>query len=114
MHELSLIRSLLDIIDNYSIEHGFHKVNVLNLSFGRLSSIDPQALTFAFEIQSKATIAEGARLEFEILPAGVFCFDCEEEIRTETYRGCCPLCEGSQIILTGGMEELKLKEIDVD
>jgi len=114
MHELALIRSMLDIVEDYAITHGFHKVNALNLSFGRHSSIDLKALSFAFEMQSKQTIAEGARLEFEILPAVVFCFDCQEEIRTEAFGGCCPRCEGSQILLTGGMEELKLIEMDVD
>ncbi len=40
MHELSLIRSMLDIVEDYAITKGFHKANTLNLSFGRLSSID--------------------------------------------------------------------------
>ncbi len=114
MHELSLVRSLLDIVDRYGEDQGFRKVNSLRLSFGILSSIDSLALSFAFDTLSKQTVAEGARLDLEIIPALVYCFDCEKEIGTESYQGVCPACKGSRIILTGGTEELKLIEMDVD
>jgi len=52
MHELSLIRSLLDIVEDYAAKHRFHRVHSLKLSFGQLSCLDAQALEFAFGIQS--------------------------------------------------------------
>ena len=59
MHELSLIRSLLDIVEDYAAKHRFHRVHSLKLSFGRLSCLDAQALKFAFDVQSAGTKAEG-------------------------------------------------------
>ncbi len=114
MHELSLIQSLLDIVDEYAARHRFEKVNCLQLSFGCMSCIDPKSLEFAFDVQSKGTKAEGARLEFDIRPAVIYCFSCEQEHEQQHYSGDCPQCGGRQVTLTGGTEELKLVEMDVD
>jgi hydrogenase nickel incorporation protein HypA/HybF len=114
MHELSLIRSLLDIVEDYAAKHQFHRVHSLKLSFGRLSCLDAQALKFAFGIQSAGTKAEGAKLIFDIRPARMTCLACNREIEVETWVTICPLCQGEEVLLTGGTEELKVLEMDID
>jgi hydrogenase nickel incorporation protein HypA/HybF len=116
MHELSLTQSLIEIVEDYARKEGFSRVNVLKLSFGRLAGIDSGALAFAFETQSQGTKAEGARLEFDIRPAVLYCMACERESPSagDGFRPLCPLCGGSEVILAGGTEELKLLEMDVD
>jgi hydrogenase nickel incorporation protein HypA/HybF len=114
MHELSLTQSILDIIEDYAQQHQFKKVNSLKLSFGRLSSIEPKALEFAFEVLSKETKAQGARLEFDVLPAVIYCMSCEKDIEVDGYTATCPQCEGEDVLLTGGTQELKIVELDVD
>ncbi len=115
MHELSLVESVLKIVNDYAAEHRFSRVNSISLSFGRLSCIEPKALQFAFEVQSRETPAEGARLDLQILPAVAHCFSCggDSEIQ-ETYRAECPRCLGKDVLLTGGTEELKLLELEVE
>jgi hydrogenase nickel incorporation protein HypA/HybF len=114
MHELSLTQSLIDIVEDYAHREGFNCVNVLKLSFGRLSCIDPGALAFAFDIQSRGTKAEGARLEFDIRPAVLYCLSCERESLSGSFQPLCPRCGSGEVILAGGTEELKLLEMDVD
>lgn len=114
MHELSLISSLLDIVEEHAVKHHFTKVNVLKLSFGRLSCIEPRALEFAFAVQSKGTRAEGATLEFDIHPAVISCLSCEEDFSIPSFPAVCPACGGSDCVLKGGSEELRLIEMDVD
>ena len=116
MHELSLAESIIEIVRDYAAEHRFSRVNSLTLSFGRLSCIEPKALEFAFEIQSKETPAEGACLEFRILPAVVHCFSCSQdtELQDSFFYAECPRCSGKDVLLTGGTEELKLIELEVD
>lgn len=114
MHELSLIQSLLEMVDELSIEKGFQRVGVLRLSFGQLSCADPQALQFAFDAESPGTRAEGAKLAFDILPGALYCLSCEEEHKMTARELQCPACGGTQVILTGGTEELKLMEMEVD
>lgn len=114
MHELSLIESLLSIVDDYATSDGFHRVNSLKLSFGRLSCLDRQCLEFAFSVQSVGTKAEGAVLDFEILPARIHCLNCDRESTMDGTWDLCPGCHSSDVILSGGTEELKLLEMDVD
>ena len=114
MHELSLTRSLLDIVDEYAERHGFRVVHSLKLSFGRLSCIDAEALKFSFEVLSQGTAAQGALLEMEILPVIVYCFSCEKEFELKSYPSACPQCQGGDILLSAGTQELKLMEMDVD
>ena len=114
MHELYLAESILNIVQEYATLQHFSKVNSISLSFGRLSCIESKSLQFAFEVQAKNTSAENASLDFQILPAIIHCFSCEKDLEVETYSAICPKCGGEEVILTGGTEELRILEMDVD
>jgi hydrogenase nickel incorporation protein HypA/HybF len=114
MHELSLTLSILSIVEDYAKTHGFDRVRNLKLTYGRMSCIDPKALTFAFEIQSKGTRAEGASLTFDVKPIVVHCLACNKDSELSTYTAICPQCLGEEVMVTGGTEELKLVEMDVE
>lgn len=114
MHELSLTGSILEIIEDYAKKRHFEKVNSVKLSFGSLSCIDPGSLRFAFEVLSAETRAHGATLEFDILPVVIFCTSCEKETEVDSFAARCPLCGGTDVILTEGTQELKVVELDVD
>jgi len=115
MHELSLIQSLMDIIEDYARREGFSRVKTMKLSYGRHSCLDVGALTFAFDIQARGTSAEGARLEFDIRPSLLACATCgKESVCDGPFAAACPCCGSPEVTLTGGMEELKLLELEVD
>jgi len=115
MHEISLVQSLLTIIDEHASEHGFTKVNQVNLSCGRLSAIEPQALEFAFKTLTVDGICAGAVLKLEILPLKIHCFSCNREFTSPTGDPTtCPNCRQDQVTVTGGWDELQLIEMDVD
>jgi hydrogenase nickel incorporation protein HypA/HybF len=114
MHELSLVESILQIVEEYAAKDGFARVKALRLTCGKLSRVVPQALSFAFEVQSKGTRAEGAALELEILPAVIHCLACEKDVEIDHFEAQCPECQGFEVLLVGGTEELKLLELDVD
>lgn len=114
MHELYLAESILNIARDYAAKQHFSKVNSISLSFGRLSCIESKTLQFAFEVQAKDTLAENASLDFKILPAVIHCFSCEKDLEVESFSAVCPDCSGQEVILTGGTEELRILEMDVD
>jgi hydrogenase nickel incorporation protein HypA/HybF len=114
MHELSLVNSLLEIVDGYARRKAFDKVKGLQLSMGSLSCVDRQSLQFAFDVQSQGGIAEGARLDIAVLPAVTYCFACGNETRQERFDAVCPKCGSVQVTLTGGTEELQLIAMDVE
>ena len=115
MHEISLVQSLLTIIDEHAREHGFTKVNQVSLSCGRLSAIEPQALEFAFKTLTAEGICAEAELKLEILPLKIYCFSCNHEFASPNGDPTiCPNCQQDQITVTGGWDELQLIEMDVD
>ena len=114
MHELYLAESILNIAKDYAIKHHFSKVNSISLSFGRLSCIESKSLQFAFEVQAKDTLAQDAKLRFNIIPPVIHCFSCNKDLEVETYSAVCPNCGGEEVILTVGTEELQILEMDVD
>lgn len=114
VHELSLVVSILEIIEEYAVKDGFSGVTALRLSCGKLSGVVPQALSFAFTVQSRGTRAEGATIEIETLPAAIYCLSCGKEVEIDRFEAQCPRCGGCDVWLVRGTEELKLIELDVD
>lgn len=114
MHELSLVESILQIVDEYASKEGFARVTALRLSCGKLSCVVPQALSFAFEVQSKGTRAEGAALDLQVLPAAIHCLACGKDVEVDRFEAQCPECRGHEVFLVKGTEELKLIELDVE
>ena len=114
MHEMSLVQSILNIVEEYAAKENFNKVASITLSFGKASTIVPAALTFAFEVLSEDTLAYGADLIFDIRPVVIYCMSCSRDITVDSYEAVCPLCHGHEVLLSGGTEELKLVEMDVE
>jgi hydrogenase nickel incorporation protein HypA/HybF len=114
MHELSLVNSLLEIVDDYARREAFSRVTSLRLSMGSLSCVDRASLQFAFDVQAKDTKAEGARLDIDVLPSVIACFSCGSETHQARFDALCPKCGSNQVVLTGGTEELRLLDMDVE
>lgn len=114
MHELSLVSSLLDIVEDYGRREGFARATRLHLSLGALSCVDRRSLRFAFDVQSRGTRAEGAELAVDVLPAVICCAACSAETRQERFDAVCPVCGSGRVLLAGGTEELQLLDMDVE
>lgn len=114
MHELYLAESIINIVGDYAMRDGFKRVNSISLSCGLFSCIESKTLQFAFDVQAKDTPAEGAALDFKILPAAIHCFSCEKDLEVSAHTGVCPACGGLEVVLTAGTEELQILELDVD
>jgi len=65
MHELSITEELLMIIHRRAEEEGIQKISKINLKIGKYSGVFTDALLFAFDVLSKDTISEGARINIE-------------------------------------------------
>jgi len=115
MHEMSLVSNLMEIIEEYAEKQKFEKVLSLRLSFGRMTHIEPHALTMAFDVLSRETRAEGAELEFTVIPVEVNCADCGKQSEVDRFSyTVCPLCGGTAVVVVQGTEELRLIDMMVE
>lgn len=68
MHEVSLCESILRIIQKQAEKDKFTRVVKVVLTVGELSGASPEALSFAFPLVAKKTLADGAVLEIVETP----------------------------------------------
>src|SRR5512137_1620012 len=93
MHEVGIMEGAMDLVRRYAGEQGATRVHVIALRIGALSGVEPEALRFAFDVVTHGTLAEGATLEIEPVPARVHCRACALDFEVE--RGFifeCPHC----------------------
>lgn len=61
MHEMSVVSSLLSIVQEEMQKHGVSRLLLVRVRYGALANIVPEALSFAFEALTMETPFEGAR-----------------------------------------------------
>ncbi len=77
MHELSLARSLIDLVDEYCEQEKVSHVSRINIRLGELSAMS-RALYFCFGTVAAGSSCEGAQLHIDEIPLTVFCRHCDE------------------------------------
>jgi hydrogenase nickel incorporation protein HypA/HybF len=120
MHELSVSSAIVDTVERHAAGR---RVSVVSLRIGRMRQVVPDSLSFYFEIVSRGTVCEGARLDQELVEALLRCEDCGNEwdpappLEHDGIPGPipgfrCPGC-GSADSETLGGDELEVEAIEV-
>src|SRR6185295_5741285 len=92
MHELSLMTEAVRMAVEAAKRAGRDRVLLLRMRVGALSGAVPEALRFAFDAASSGTIAEGATLEINPVPAVCWCEICRAEFEGADFMAECPRC----------------------
>lgn len=112
MHELSVTESILEIALRHAQEAKAKHINDLYLVIGQLSSIVDDSVQFYWDIISKDTLAEGAKLHFKRIPAQLACLECGNEYSPDGDLTC-PACHSARVRVAAG-DEFRLDAIDVE
>jgi hydrogenase nickel incorporation protein HypA/HybF len=110
VHELSISSAILDT----ALRHADgRRVTAVQLRVGALRQVVPDSLELYFEIVSRDTPCEGARLELELVAARLACEPCarEWEVQLPAFR--CPTCGGADVKVVAG-SELEVESIEVN
>ena len=113
MHEFSIMESALEQILDQAQLAGAAKVYAIRLRIGALSGVVPDALQFAFEGLSPGTIAEGARLDLDVIPARFWCATCQQEFQADNMFAECPVCATPSRHLRSG-RELEVGSMEIE
>lgn len=118
MHEMSIVTSILSIIQDEMAKHNVHKLLKVYVRYGALTNIVPDSLQFAFEVLTKDTEFDGAILETEEVPLTLRCSNCSAiytpEDKKEVFFFQCPSCgkEVGYVVETG--RELYIQHLEAE
>ena len=92
MHEMSLTEGIVGIVEEEARRLGGVRVRAVVLEIGALACAEAESLRFCFDVVSRGTPAEGARLDIVRVPGAGWCFDCQHEVALDGRFGPCPEC----------------------
>ena len=112
MHEMALAASVLDIVEATAHRDGAAQVRAVWLEIGALSQVEPDALRFCFDVVTRGSLAERARLEIVITPGAAWCVPCGGTVALPALGAPCPHCGAYQLTVSQG-EAMRVREIEV-
>ena len=104
MHELAITEGIIEAAIPEAEKYGAKRILEIRLKIGELSGVMPECIQYYFDIASKGTIAENAKLKIEKIPVTVRCLDCGFEGVIDRKKIRCPDCGGTELKLIGGRE----------
>lgn len=113
MHEVSLVENIVALVEDERRKQDFTRVRIVRLQLGALGHAEPEALRFCFDAVTRGTVAEGARLEIEMVAGQGWCALCRCTVKLDDWFAACPACGNPGLRLTGG-GELRLAELEVE
>ncbi|MDO9423434.1 MAG: hydrogenase maturation nickel metallochaperone HypA [Methylobacter sp.] len=112
MHELSLLENVREILENHAVSQKFSKVSQVTLEIGKLSSVEPDALRFGFDVVMKDSLAENAELIISDIAGLGICQQCGLEVELETSHDPCSYCGSPRVKIVQGAD-MKIKDLIV-
>lgn len=110
MHELSLCRAIVGIVDRARQDRAVAAVHV---QVGQLRQVVPQTLADCWRLVTDGTELAGARLVVDHVPIVLQCQDCRQHTTVgELLRLSCAACGSSRVRLVSG-EEMLVTTLDL-
>jgi hydrogenase nickel incorporation protein HypA/HybF len=106
MHELHLAQDVLKKIEEEAKNRGLSKVAFARVRIGESRITDLPEFKEILARISAGTVAEGMRVELEIIPLKAFCAKCKREFSSSAPRLDCPSCGSTDIRISSGKELL--------
>jgi hydrogenase nickel incorporation protein HypA/HybF len=114
MHELSVTQQIIRIAKEEAEKHKVNKVLEIRIEVGELTGLIPGCIQDYFDIASKGTAVEGAKLIINKVPVAVRCSSCGSENEIDKSKGYgCPICGHSDIKIIRGNEFL-IQSLEVE
>lgn len=113
MHEMGITQGILAASFVSAEEAGAERITEIRISIGELTEIVEFALQFAFESLTPGTMAEGATLVVNQVPAKSHCNDCGADYFHDRFEMVCAECGSMFVTLLQG-REMQIDSIETD
>lgn len=113
MHEMSLAENVLQIIEEAVQHQSFVRVKTVWLEIGQLACVEQESLRFCFDVVTRDSVAQYARLEIIDIPGLGWCKLCTHEVPLATLHDVCPQCGSYGLSVVRG-DTLHVKELEVE
>lgn len=113
MHEMGITQGILSTAFEAARNAGCTRIDRITISVGEMTEIVDFALQFAFEALTPETMAEGAELVINMVPAKSRCLECGHEYEHDRFQMLCPECNSLHVELLQG-RELQIDDIDCE
>src|SRR5689334_13862770 len=111
MHELSLCRMILEIVNKQASERKCQQITRISLELGQLAAVDEQVLKFCFGVAAAGTLAEHAILDIIPIEGKAICDFCQKTVRLKNYYDGCDSCGRFSLQVIEG-EALRVKSME--
>lgn len=112
MHEMAVTQSILSIVCQHAERANAARITDIHLVIGQLSSIVDDSVQFYWDFIATGTLAEGAILHFERIPAQLTCNDCGHTFALTQGLTPCPICDSLNLSVNAG-DEFYIASIDI-
>lgn len=113
MHELPVTESVLRVVLDHAERAGARRVVRVNLLLGELSSILGDSVQFYWDLIAEGTLAEGAELRFQRVPAELRCLVCGVTFPLGQEDWLCPACGSARVRVANG-DQFLVESIEVE
>lgn len=104
MHELSIADNIINCVKDAAAKRGMKQLSKIGVRIGSLSSVDPEALTFGFDVLKREQGMGDCELVIESVATKAKCRLCANEFAVADFVFVCPQCGSSQCDLLSGQE----------
>ena len=113
MHEYSITRSILDILDKIAKENKVKKVKRINFEISSIAHIEPDSIKFYYDFLTKEnSVLKSANLKFKKKKPEIECEDCKKTYEVDNFFiSECPKCSSKKIKIAD-YEELKIVSVE--
>jgi hydrogenase nickel incorporation protein HypA/HybF len=113
VHEYSLVLSLIEQVQEEARGHRARVVHRVRIKVGELAGVEPELLSYAFEIARQGSVCEKAELDVEFVPAEWACTGCAKPIgRGKALQ--CEECGQPGKLRAGGEITFESMDLEVD
>lgn len=113
MHELTVVKNIIDIVAYEAEKNGLNQVTEVRLEIGQLSGIEFDSLEFALKSLTPGTILETTEIIID-KPEGIArCNNCGKEFNIVSFAGACTSCNSYDLEIIRG-RELRVQSITIE